>query len=649
MEATAKDWLDSLSAGTCEVNALIKGITELLRRSPEEGWELLSIVDQYYRRGKISATVFATLKSHLQSLLMGKSRREISVPMPRSRNDTNAPSMVSATIPVASVASESVPPAATSTPAAPRAVGASSTVAIGSVLRGRYKVVSVLGHGGTGTVFEAVDLYRLDADEGHEKIAVKVLHPNVLRRPPLFSELRREFQRLQLLSHPNIVRVHEFDRDGETAFFTMEHLSGVLLSRVLAVRESAAVSRAHGLAILRDIAAAIGYAHSRGVVHGDVSPGNVFVCNDGELRVLDFGSNGVATPSFASCQVLEGAQPDARDDVYGIACIAYVLFAGAHPFQELTALNARDSKLKPKRPPALKSRQWRALRSGLSFDRDSRPDDVAAWAAELNPQPPTQRLPALPKVMSATASNEAPYVWPALAALVIVLIGCGWWVSTHIDTFRFAIARFTSPASVAPSAPLAETPLSVATPVSVAPVEVASSTAAAPLPPPAAVPKERVADARPIAPPPVNTVPNPETSANNVPHSPPRTDAGSVSAPTSPGSRARLELTSDDVTAVPADGLVRVMVRRTRSLRGDVSFSWWTESGTAKPGRDFTAVSSHVDQIEDGKNAINLVIPILADPQRRQARSFYVVIDEASPTAAVGPRTLAMVTIPEPD
>jgi hypothetical protein len=164
--------------------------------------------------------------------------------------------------------------------------------------------------------------------------------------------------------------------------------------------------------------------------------------------------------------------------------------------------------------------------------------------------------------------------------------------------------------------------------------------AAAPLVTPPAVIQQGSAEELATTPPAVAA-----PTAATTPHAP----AGPPVAPTNPGSRARLELTTDNVEAIPSEGLVRVMVRRTRSLRGDVSFNWWTESGTAKPGRDFTPVASHVEQIEDGKRAVNLVIPLIADPQRRQARSFYVVIDEADPTAAVGPRTLAMVTIPEPD
>ena len=92
--------------------------------------------------------------------------------------------------------------------------------------------------------------------------------------------------------------------------------------------------------------------------------------------------------------------------------------------------------------------------------------------------------------------------------------------------------------------------------------------------------------------------------------------------------------------------MARVAVHRSRTLRDDVSFKWWTESGTAKPGQDFVPVKTQIEHIEPGKNSVNLVVPIVMDPARRTARNFYVVIDEASDNAALGPRTLTMVTIP---
>jgi hypothetical protein len=98
--------------------------------------------------------------------------------------------------------------------------------------------------------------------------------------------------------------------------------------------------------------------------------------------------------------------------------------------------------------------------------------------------------------------------------------------------------------------------------------------------------------------------------------------------------------------------MARVVVHRSRSLRGDVSFSWWTESGTAKPGRDFVPVATQVEHIDNGQSSVSLIIPVVQDPARHDSRSFYVVIDQPSDNAALGSRTLAMVTLqgsnPEP-
>jgi hypothetical protein len=95
--------------------------------------------------------------------------------------------------------------------------------------------------------------------------------------------------------------------------------------------------------------------------------------------------------------------------------------------------------------------------------------------------------------------------------------------------------------------------------------------------------------------------------------------------------------------------MAHVVVRRKGSSRSDVSFKWWTESGTAKPGRDFVPVKSQVEHIESGQTAVSLIIPVVRDSARRQSRSFYVVIDEPSDGATLGSRTLTMVTLPGSD
>jgi hypothetical protein len=113
--------------------------------------------------------------------------------------------------------------------------------------------------------------------------------------------------------------------------------------------------------------------------------------------------------------------------------------------------------------------------------------------------------------------------------------------------------------------------------------------------------------------------------------------------------RARIELAEDNVDVTPAEDTAHIVVRRSRALREDVSFTWWTESGTAKPGRDFVPVKATVEHIENGKNSVSLAVPLVAQSAQRPPRSFYVVIDEPSDNAALGTRTLTMVTLPGSD
>jgi hypothetical protein len=111
-------------------------------------------------------------------------------------------------------------------------------------------------------------------------------------------------------------------------------------------------------------------------------------------------------------------------------------------------------------------------------------------------------------------------------------------------------------------------------------------------------------------------------------------------------SHARIELTADTVEVPLSDPAAHILVKRTGNLRAPVGFTWWTESGTAKPGQDFMSVKAHEEHFEDGKGVANLFVPVVSDPTRKEARSFYIVIDEPSDGASLGKRTLTMVTIP---
>lgn len=319
-EGSTIAWLEALSSGRCTAQAFLAAVRERFRENVDGNWEVLSLLDQYYRRGRIKPDIFQTLKAHLEDSVLGgeaDARAAGRAPPRINTAPTTTPppvvtsaarssassaatftarSVTAAATVVTSVASPTVssspasPAISPSTQASRKANLPAPEIAIGDVLRSRYRVIRVLGRGGMGTVFEAADEYRLDLLPTGQRIALKVLHTAVTEREEVLCELQREFQHLQSLSHPHIVRVHEFDRDGDTAFFTMELLNGALLSRVLNARHSAALPRAQALAIIRDAGAALAHAHSRGVVHGDVNPQNIFFTNEGELRVLDFGA-----------------------------------------------------------------------------------------------------------------------------------------------------------------------------------------------------------------------------------------------------------------------------------------------------------------------------------------------------------------------
>src|SRR5664279_4000129 len=278
--------------------------------------------------------------------------------------------------------------------------GSSSPVAIGRVLRERYVLEKRLGSGGMGTVFKAFDRYRSDLPESKRYVAVKILHQKTVNRLELLDILRREFYCTQMLSHCNVVKVYELDRDGDVDFFTMELLEGELLSSVTERLHPVPMSRPYAWEIIRQIGAGLAHAHTRNVVHTDLKPHNIMITDSGEVRVLDFGAsstsmtqgpdvlsrrNGLSaiTPAYACCELLAGRPADPRDDIYAFACIAYELLAGSHPFQRRPSTVARDLGVVPQRPPGLTGRQWKALVMGLSWHRAGRSIAVGAWLDKL--------------------------------------------------------------------------------------------------------------------------------------------------------------------------------------------------------------------------------------------------------------------------
>jgi serine/threonine protein kinase len=668
-ESSIKSWLEALANGSCDAEAFLRAMQTKFAADPDGTWEVLSQLDQYYRRGRIEADTFKKIKTLLAESVLGLGFGSPAADNPAVRaapppRDTpparDAP--LAREVPVARdiVASARVE----QTDAHPRREETQSSDVIGElkaggVLRRRYRIEAVVGQSGMGTVFQVLDEFRLEAP-GSQRLAVKVLHPAVAKRAELLADLRREFQSLQLLSHPNIIRVFDFDRDGPLVFFTMELLTGAPLSRILQARRLIPLERPQALGVIRDVGTAVSYAHRRGAVHGDLNLQNVFVTGSGEVRVMGFGASYKTrqlsqTPdlemtlpfsksTFASCQVLEGERADARDDMFSLGCLAYLLLSGAQPFPKRTAIEAREAKLRLRRPPNVSRRQWQALRSALRWDREDRPADVLQWLSDLE-LGSARKLPPFNDLLEPPAAKESKS-WLAfgIATGVAALLFAVYWLVSHRNMLPSidSTASIRAPANPAPrSADNARPPVS-ATPATTSPPSAITSPFNQAKPPPAVALRPSAPTAAPTSHEAPIAVPPPAaastTSAPRVPVPPAKAAAGA----------SKVELAADAVDVPAGQASAQITVHRKGSLRGETSFTWWTESGTAKPGADFSAVVPQLAYVGDGKSSVSLSIPLSIAPHA-QAKSFYVVIDQTEGGATLGSRTLTMVTLQPSD
>jgi serine/threonine protein kinase len=310
----------------------------------------------------------------------------------------------------------------------------------GSVLRDRFVLVEELGRGGMGVVYKAYDRSRGDVKDRY--VAIKVLNEEFKRHPLAVRALQREARKAQKLAHPNVVTVHDFDRDCGNVYMVMEFLSGRSLDQVLRDDGQGGIPLGPAMEIIKCLAAALSYAHEQDIVHCDFKPSNAFLGRDGKVKVLDFGiaraapsllekggditlfdagQLGAISPAYASLEMLQREQPDVRDDVYAFACVVYELLTGCHPYQRIDAVKAYQMELQPRPIRKLSRTQWRALKQGLAFRRVDRCPSIDSLARQLFAPPSRAKLWILAAAVGVVAiSLGALFAWkgPDLQRLV---------------------------------------------------------------------------------------------------------------------------------------------------------------------------------------------------------------------------------------
>ncbi len=240
---------------------------------------------------------------------------------------------------------------------------------VGTVVGARYRIIQLLGSGGTGDVYLAEGPSLAGA---RGRVAIKVLRAEHAADPELVRRFRREAEAAEVVRHPNVLEVLEPPFDGETEVlcFVTELLVGLDLADTLAYSRTLGAARAVGIAA--GAAAGLSAAHAAGVVHRDVKPENIFLVHaaDGReaVKLLDFGfawmpgdearregragrrPSALGTPEYMAPEQARGAPASPAADVYSLGIVLYEMLAGRTPFTGDYPAIAREHATRPVPP-----------------------------------------------------------------------------------------------------------------------------------------------------------------------------------------------------------------------------------------------------------------------------------------------------------
>ncbi|MFN8536360.1 MAG: serine hydrolase [Thermomicrobiales bacterium] len=458
---------------------------------------------------------------------------------------------------------------------------------IGTTL-GRYRLDALLGEGGMAQVYRATD-----PDDGGT-VAVKVIHPRLAGDPAFVARFLREARTVARLQHPCIVPLRDFGEDDGLPYIVMPYLGG----GTFADRLRAGLTPDEALALLGPIAAALDYAHVRGVVHRDVKPSNILFTDEGEPLLADFGiarevgeaaitavGSQIGTVRYLAPEQAQGQPLDGRADLYALAVIFFEALTGQPPFpmsatdtilsvavRVIAAQPPPPRSINPDLPAGVDAVLLRALAKSPAERYAAGGDLCAALSAALSPAPAPPRPVAAAKTQTPPrppgnppaarrdngSARLAAIAGVALAFLLVCVVsGLGLrLLSSRDQAADGPESTATAPPGVAAQV---ETPIVAAVivptattppPPTFAPTATATPTRTATLAPPTAtptpptatapLPTERPAQPTPTPVPPTATVPPPPAptaippTATRVPPTATPVPPTATVAPTSP-------------------------------------------------------------------------------------------------------------------
>ncbi|HEV7444686.1 MAG TPA: serine/threonine-protein kinase, partial [Steroidobacteraceae bacterium] len=345
-----------------------------------------------------------------------------------------------------------VPPSRASTPSYASSVAATSITAFlslqpGVTFGGRYEILSVLGQGGMGAVYQARDR------ELDRLIALKVIRPELATDPAILQRFKQELILARNITHKNVVRIYDLGESDGIRFITMEYVDGDDMRTML---------RTHGKFLAQDaipmieqVCRALDSAHSEGVIHRDLKPQNIMRDKQGRIVVMDFGlarslgDSGmtqtgaiVGTMEYMSPEQALGSQLDQRSDIFSVGLIFYELLTGKSPYHADTAIASLMRRTREVAKPAsdVENTVPRSLSAIVSRCLEREPanryhsvvellQQLKAW--EANPNISADALSKMiphPIIHPARFNLDLPgklWMWIAGAVLLIAMAGVG--------------------------------------------------------------------------------------------------------------------------------------------------------------------------------------------------------------------------------
>ncbi|MGH8129498.1 MAG: protein kinase domain-containing protein [Steroidobacteraceae bacterium] len=550
-----------------------------------------------------------------------------------------------------------------------------------------YRLRARIGGGRLGAIYEAQD--DLSQSSGSEHfVAIQLLDEKIISQPGFASDFERGAVELQSISHPNIVKLLEYGRDGNRYYLVMELLESASLRFVL--NDVTELPLEETAAVVRAVGDALQYLHAKSIVHGNLKPENVLVTFGYEVKLLDVAPSGWLTNGGNEAAASGRPKPDTRDDVYGLACLAYEMLTGRHPFNANTAQEAYRAGLEPASIAKLNARQWRALSGALALHRDDRTPNVAQFLHDFGvadierlreivtagDEPPPRAAAVVQQPTATYAQPADPYAQPAVpltaerftpygprrsgivgkTMLLLAVIGIGALSYIYQDRLREGTASLMASIEASRSGDSTATPdVETNVPETAAPLPRVAETVTDPAPamvlaPGATAPKTASVGAdAPATIAPYSVAPTTAAPEAAPVASIPAAVAPAVNTPAATPGVTRFSFLQPVATVRESEVAARIVIRRSGDATGAATIAWWTGDDTAIADEDYADLGARVERFAPGEQSRTVFVPLINDTVAGSTKSFNVYLGRGESAQSGSPLSGMRVDIVDDD